>query len=369
MCKYSSYLLGSFLVSWLFSMVVIPLVMRYCNSRGILDQPNGRKVHKSGVPRLGGVCFLPSMLLALIVALLLIDNNSSDGKVVVSMWSCMFLVSLLIIYSVGLIDDFTGIDAKIKFVVQVVVAMTLPLCGLYINNLYGLFGIHELPMYIGMPLTVFIVVFVTNAMNLIDGIDGLCGSLSLLALTGFLYYFIADGLIVYGVLIVALMGTITAFLRFNLFGDAQKRNKIFMGDAGSLTLGFILGFLLIKCSMYNPQIMAHSSLDNMIVAATLLLVPCFDVVRVVVSRITHRCGIFMADKNHLHHKLLRTGMSQHRVLAVIVLISLFYLVLNITLAYVKVNFSIIIVLDIVLWMVGNAILNMIIRRHGDKPFV
>lgn len=369
MWKDLSYLLGSFVISWLCSMAIIPLVMRYCNSKGILDQPNGRKVHKSGVPRLGGVCFLPSMLLALMAALLLLDKNSSDGKMVVSLWSCMFLVSLLIIYSAGLIDDFTGINAKVKFVIQIVAATTLPVCGLYINNLYGLFGIHDIPAYIGMPLTVFIVVFITNAMNLIDGIDGLCGCLSLLALAGFLYSFIVDGLIVYGLLIAALMGTIVAFLRFNLFGDDRKQKKIFMGDAGSLTLGFILGFLMVKCSMYNPRIMLHSGSGSMIVATTLLLVPCFDVARVVISRISHHRGIFTADKNHLHHKLLRTGLNQHRVLVVILLMSLFYFVLNTVLSNVQVSFGAIIVIDIILWIAGNALLNTIISHRGDKPFV
>lgn len=349
-------------------MAVIPCVIRYCNSRGLLDRPGGRKVHKSGVPRLGGVCFLPSMLLALMVALLLLNHNATDSKVIVSLWSCEFLVSLLVIYTMGLIDDFTGVDAKIKFVVQIVAATVLPLCGLYINNLYGLFGVHELPAYIGMPLTVFVMVFIINAMNLIDGIDGLCGSLSLLAFAGFLYSFLVDGLIVYALLIAALMGTIVAFLRFNLFGDAQKRNKIFMGDAGSLTLGFILGFLMVKCSMYKPEIMGHSGPDNMIAATSLLLVPCFDVVRVALSRITHGRGIFTADKNHLHHKLLRTGLSQHSVLAAIVMAALFYFVLNVLLSGVGMNFSVVIVLDVVLWVVGNMVLNRVIHRKGNKPF-
>lgn len=362
------YIIGSFVVSWLCGMISIPLVIRFCNSRGILDQPNVRKVHKSGVPRLGGVCFVPSMLVAFVGALLLLNYNSPDGMVTANLWSCMFLVSLLLIYVTGLIDDLAGINAKAKFVVQIVAASVLPACSLYINNLYGFLGIYEIPAYIGVPLTILAMVFVNNAMNLIDGIDGLCGSLSLMVLAGFLYCFVAEGLTVYGLLIAALMGTLAAFLRYNLFGDERHHRKIFMGDSGSLTLGFILGFLMVKYSMHNPSVMPYNA-DHIMLATTLLLVPCFDVVRVVISRMAHRRGIFTADKNHIHHKLLRAGLGQHQALAVILLMAVFYFILNMVLSFATIYFSLIIVIDIVLWAIGNTVLNAVIRRHGGEPFV
>lgn len=351
------------------SMLLTKVVMRFCNERGIFDQPNARKVHKCGVPRLGGICFLPSMLVAFVGAILLLSHSSPNGVVIVNVWSCMFFVSLLIIYLTGVIDDLIGINAVAKFIMQIVAAAVLPFCGLYINNLYGFLGIGVVPGFIGIPLTIFIIVFITNAMNLIDGIDGLCGSISLLALAGFMFCFAADGIISYALLIAALMGTIVAFLYFNIFGDAAKKNKIFMGDAGSLTLGFILGFLMVKYSMYNQQAIFHSTTDHMMIATTLLLVPCFDVVRVIISRVTHHRGIFTADKNHLHHKLLRAGLSQHGALIAIVLLSLFYLVLNTLLSYMDVYFTFVIIIDIVLWAAGTALLNMIIRRNGQEPFV
>jgi UDP-GlcNAc:undecaprenyl-phosphate GlcNAc-1-phosphate transferase len=165
------------------------------------------------------------------------------------------LISLLIIYSTGIVDDLIGLDAKVKFATQIIAACILPFCGLYINNLYGLFGIHAIPYYIGFPLTILTIVFIDNAMNLIDGIDGLSASLSIIALAGFAYCFIHNGLIVYAILIAGLIGILVTYLYFNIWGDPNKNRKIFMGDSGSLTLGFILGFLFVKALRNDPRVM------------------------------------------------------------------------------------------------------------------
>ena len=141
------------------------------------------------------------------------------------MWSVGFILSLSIIYSVGIIDDLIGLNAKVKFVAQILAASIMPICGLQINDLYGLFGIYEIPSVVGIPLTILVFVFIDNALNLIDGIDGLATSLSIIALLGFFYCFIPYNLIAYEVMIAGLVGVLTVYLYYNMWGKVEKRNQ------------------------------------------------------------------------------------------------------------------------------------------------
>lgn len=360
------YIVGAFVVSLVCGFICIPVIIDICVKRKLYDTPDARKVHNGVVPRLGGISFLPSMLLAFLFGITLLINSYPNKHVELSLWSCYFFVSLTLIYCVGVADDLFGLGPKTKFVVQIIAASLLPLSYLYINNFYGLFGIYEIPYWVGAPLTVFIVVFINNAMNLIDGIDGLCGSLSLLALAGFLVCFVGEEMWYYSIFIAALMGVLSAFLYYNLFGKEEKRRKIFMGDTGSLTLGFILAFLLIKFSMDNPNFKPYRR-NSLLLSYTLLIVPVFDVCRVVLVRMCHRMPLFKADKNHIHHKLLRAGLSQHKALIVIVGLALFYIGFNLLLddyCY----FSVILLIDILIWTVFNVIVNRLIIKRGRAPF-
>ena len=167
-------------------------------------------------------------------------------------------------------------------------------------------GIHGVPYAVGLPLTVLAIVFIDNAVNLIDGIDGLAASLSIVAFAGFAYIFAVQGIWSYAILISGIIGVLLAFLYFNLFGDVSRNRKIFMGDAGSLTLGFILGVLCVKYSMNNDSVILLRRFD-FIVPFTLLVVPVFDAVRVSVVRISHGVSPFKADKRHIHHKAHACG--------------------------------------------------------------
>ena len=362
------YILGSFLLSAICGFISIPLIMDFCQKKGLYDLPDGRKIHKNAIPRLGGISFLPSMLLASVVMILVYNDHILESQIVLSSWTVGFFVSLLIIYTTGLVDDLIGLGAKAKFTAQTIAACIMPLSGLWINNLYGFCGIFEIPFYIGAPLTVFLVIFVCNAINLIDGIDGLSGGLAFIALGGFLVSFMREGMIAYSLLIAGLMGVLIPFLYFNLFGKAEKKRKIFMGDSGSLTLGFILGFLFVKFSMENPNV-KNFSLNSMMLAYTLLIVPLFDVVRVSLARIIHHTPIFNADKNHIHHKLMRSGFNQHQALGCILLMALFFIVINYLLAKAGLYFSVIVIIDIISWIAFNMLINMRIRSMGKPVFL
>jgi UDP-N-acetylmuramyl pentapeptide phosphotransferase/UDP-N-acetylglucosamine-1-phosphate transferase len=296
------------------------------------------------------------MLTAFLIVLMFTPIVESD-TLPVNIWSAVFLMGLVVIYVVGIVDDLVGLKATSKFLVQIATACLLPFVGLYINNLYGLFGIYEIPYWIGVPLTVFLIVFIDNAINLIDGIDGLAAGLSLLALAGFLVYFRYYGVYVYtySIIIAGMMGALTAFAYFNLFGKAERNTKIFMGDSGSLSLGFTLGFLATKVAVDNTNIWPTRP-EAIIVPLTLLFVPTADVVRVTLYRLRHHKPIFDADKNHIHHKLMRTGLSQHQTLVCILSLAVWYIVMN-GLLYMVLQPTFIVLIDIACYCIVNTCIN------------
>lgn len=211
------FILLAFVLSLIFGIVIIPQITSFCKKKNLYDLPNVRKVHSISIPRMGGTCFMPCMIVAALFSVLVYRITKSE-QLTMSLWSFMFLVSIILVYTVGLIDDIVGVAPRVKFLVQILAASLMPFSGLYINNLYGFMGIETIPFYIGAPLTVFVIVFVDNALNLIDGIDGLAGGLSVLSLIGFLYCFQREGLFVYSVLIAGLIGVVVSFLYYNLYG-------------------------------------------------------------------------------------------------------------------------------------------------------
>ncbi len=354
------YILAAFIISLCCGLFFTPAILSFCFKNNLYDIPNERKIHKKAIPRLGGISFFPSMLTAFIVVLMFMPTID-DHTLPISVWSVVFLLGLMIIYGTGIVDDLIGLDAVTKFITQIITASLLPLLGLYINNLYGLFGIYEIPYFIGFPLTVFVIVFIDNAINLIDGIDGLASGLSLIALAGFLVYFLQNDVFIntYCILVAGMIGALLAFSYFNLFGNIERKTKIFMGDSGSLSLGYILGFLAIKSMMDNTAIWSYHP-ESILVPFTLLFVPSADVVRVTLYRIYHKEPIFKADKNHIHHKLMRMGLTQHQTLVFILAMALGFIGLNYIL-HGMISSTEIIIIDVLLYTIVNLIINYKIK--------
>ena len=181
-----AYLAGIFLLSILLATVIIPRILFISYKKRLFDVPDSRKVHKTPIPRLGGLSFLPVILIALcsVTGIRYYTYHPVD-----MLWASdlfiqylFLIVGLTLLYLVGVADDLVGVGYRYKFVIQILAALLFPLSGLWINDLGGLLGLHEIPAYIGMPLTVFLTVYITNAINLIDGIDGLASGLSCIAL-------------------------------------------------------------------------------------------------------------------------------------------------------------------------------------------
>lgn len=359
--------IGALLLSLISGLIVIPKVIRYCTKHDLFDQYNARKLHKTAIPRLGGICFLPIAVLALAIVIVCLINGDATQTVSLNIWTLAFFWGQLTVYLLGFIDDIIGIKAKTKFVIQIIAASLLPFSGLYLHSLGGILGIYEIHWIIGSLLSIFIIVYICNAINLIDGIDGLAAGLSIIAFSGFLIMFMASGMIVYSALIASIIGVLTAYFRFNVFGSEQRQTKIFMGDAGSLSIGFTLAFLFLKASTLPSSNFLFGQ-ERLIMACSLLAVPVFDVVRVSICRIRHHVSIFTPDKNHIHHKLLRAGLNQHQALVAIISFAVLIIIVNALIVKIL-NPTIILSINIVIWLFFNHCINRSIKKLGRRTFL
>lgn len=320
------YPIVTFIVSLLCTWAAMPVLLHFCHERGLYDVPNARKVHTNNIPRLGGVLFAPALVLGMeaSVALMTITN---DPAMPISMSTCLLFGAVFMVFCIGLVDDLVGLDAKIKFTVQLIASMCMPLCNLYINNLYGFCGIHEISPFIGYPFTVFVSLLIINAINLIDGIDGLASGLSILTLGIFSFIFMRMDNVPFSLVTMGLLGSLVVFICFNLFGSLKRNRKTFMGDTGSLILGFTLAYLCIKYAMFNPAVMPSQPCP-ILISFTLVIVPVFDLVRVAFERIIRGKGIFTPDKTHIHHLFMKAGFSMHQALICILSLQAAFDILN-----------------------------------------
>lgn len=362
MFQYICPIMGAFVCSALSGGALIPSILNFCKRKHLYDEPNLRKVHKNPIPRLGGIIFLPSMVLASFIAILVMGE---EDKIMLSYWTLLFFLGLLIIYSVGIVDDLVGVSAMAKLMVQLVSACLIPMAGLYINNLYGLFGLHQIPCCVGYPLTIFVFMLICNAMNLIDGIDGLSASLAVLALMGFMCCFYKVGMYVYCVLVAGLTGVLLSFLYFNLFGKVEKNRKLFMGDSGSLTLGYVLAFLFVKVQMFRPDLVTHGNI-SIVLSYSVILIPTFDAVRVAFRRLRIGTSLFSPDKNHIHHKLMQAGLSQHATLLAILMMQVAFVVLNVTLVLFAFSNTFVLLVDVFVYTAFHLFLSRHIRQGRES---
>ena len=345
--------------------IIIPNILIISLRKRLFDVPDERKVHKRPIPRLGGVTFFPVILFSLCVftaVRLMTGHGPADTSTTDLVCEFLFLTGgLTLLYIVGIADDLIGVRYRKKFLVQIISAAMFPLSGLYINNFYGLFGIYLIPAEVGIPLTMLLVVFITNAINLIDGIDGLASGLSMVALLVFGVLFVHFRMWSYAMLAFVTVGVIIPFFSYNVFGSADLGRKIFMGDTGSLTLGYILSFFVIKYCMYEPDMLLTMKASPVLVSFSVLMVPCLDVIRVVLRRARNKRALFMPDKTHIHHKFLAMGFSPRRALVTIQLMSACFCAFTIV-AILYMNNTLVFVIDVVVWMLLNLWFDHVINR-------
>lgn len=354
-------LLSGFLFSVLFGMVIIPRILVISHKKRLYDVPDSRKVHTTPVPRLGGLSFFPVILMSMFLVIgfrLYFWDMDSSSLSFNMLYEYLFLfVGMTLLYLVG-------VGYRYKFAVQIVSALLLVLSGNWFGSLGGLFGVYSVPAWVGIPVTVFIVVYITNAINLIDGIDGLASGLCSIALSVLSVIFFIRMQYVYALLAICTLGVLMPFWCYNVFGNANRGHKLFMGDAGSLTLGYVISFLIIHLCVSN-QVSPELPNPYMVIAFSTVLVPLLDVIRVVLHRLRNHRNPFLPDKNHFHHKLLRTGMRVRMVMVTILCVSVFFIVLNVLLAM-KVNATYLLLLNLVLWSILHLTINRFITRHHKE---
>lgn len=361
-------LLVPFLIAILLGKIIIPYIMLITYRKRLFDPVDARKVHQSIIPRLGGVAFVPIQccLLAITVVLVYKTNFVNLGIVTWEVFPMfiMLICGLVILYIIGIADDLIGVSYKWKFVAQILVASLFPLAGLWINDLYGLLFLTYLPAWAGIPLTIFAVVLVINAVNLIDGLDGLCSGLvgvgCLVLGTLFAYY----QAWIHALLAFITTGILISFFYYNVFGASKRRRRIFMGDTGSMTLGYTMAFLTISFAMNNQSIKPFSE-GAIVVAFSTLIVPIFDVARVIFIRWYKGLPLFKADRSHLHHKLLRAGLSHKSAMMSIIGLSLFFCAFNIIMVQFISN-NVVVILDFALWFSFTLIFNYFVNKRNAK---
>ncbi len=327
------FIFSGFLTAVILARIIIPRILIISLRKRLFDTPDIRKVHKKPVSRLGGVSFFPAILFTVTFLIGVCDKTAWIPLVDIARhWiQILFLSSgLTLLFIIGIADDLIGVRYRQKFLVQLLAAMMLPLSGLYINDFYGLLGIHEISSFIGVPITLLLVVFITNAINLIDGIDGLASGLSMVALSVFGFLAVFNERWMSALLALTTVGVLLPFFFYNVFGNADRGRKIFMGDTGSLTLGYILSFLTVQYTMN-----------------------------------TYEDGIVMPDKTHIHHKFLAMGFTPRKAMISILCISFFFCLINIILVS-YIDNTILFLCDVAVWTLMNLYMDKIILRYNKS---
>jgi len=295
-------------------LAIIPLLRVAAIKLQLVDKPNARKAHSGQVPLVGGIAIWLAAMAALLV------SNPS--------WSALSGISFMLIAAtvlliIGVIDDKTDLRASLKLTIQIALAYYAFLNGIRIESLHGILGIYAIPVVAQYALTLIVITGVVNAFNLMDGIDGLAAGLALVSFVLFGWMALLTGQLILLYLFLSLIGALIGFMRFNL----SYKAKVFMGDAGSLFIGFIMvlsAISLIQSAQGTPDIRLVLS-----VVAGVLALPVLDSLRVYRRRAKNGYSPFRADRTHIHHLVLQLGIKHRLATPLILLVSGMLIVLSI----------------------------------------
>jgi len=335
----NSYILYSFMSALLISYLAIPKLIHFAQKLELLDNGGDRASHQGSTPFFGGIAIFTG-----VVCSLLFWSDIENIQFI--------LVSVFIVFIVGLIDDLRQITAFKKLIGQIIATLILIFFGdLQIESMHGVLGVYDLPFWASLPFTIFVVIVITNGFNLIDGIDGLAGGIGLISSLSFGGIALIMEQTDMALIAFTLSGALVGFLKFNTFPA-----RIFMGDTGSLVVGMILAVLAINCIKYGLVTETHS-LPHIgpLLAISLLAIPLFDSLRVFVVRAIKRTGTLTAARDHVHHALIDLGAghkyTSFLLYIVAVIIILFTYVLLIFNLNVNVSIAMLAVFSFLLWLI------------------
>ncbi len=288
------------IVSFIIGLALMPIVLKIAREKHFVVKPNKRMSHTGEIPNIGGIdiCF------SFLISYLLFEYN-------VLQEAQFLLIGAVIIVLVGFIDDILDLTPTAKLLGEILAGVSLiGFADIRLSHLHNFLGIGEINIVWSFLISFFVLIVIVNALNLVDGVDGLASGLGILYCLCFALYFQFSDIIGWAVLAYSMVGSLGVFFFYNVFGKSKR--KIFMGDSGALLLGYILTAFVFKFCEINAY---HEVPANMhctaapAVAICLLSVPLFDTLRVMFTRIMQHKSPFHPDKNHVHHLLLCTGLN------------------------------------------------------------
>lgn len=306
----------SALTAFFFGFLVTPIVIFFFKKNNVLEAPGGRKIHNGFIPSMGGIAIIIATFIGLATWL------SLDQIAFVR----YMLIALALMFTLGLRDDLVELSALQKLAGQCVAAfLVVVMADIRLTGFYGFFGIYEIPLFISYTISILTIIVLTNSFNLIDGLDGLAGTVSIVTL-GFLgWWFMTSGLFPYGIIALTMVGAIISFMLYN-----WHPAKIFMGDTGSLSIGFLISVMLILFIDYNGTMFEMQGFKFNAPIATgiaLFIVPIYDTARIFIKRSRNGKSPLSPDKSHVHHFLLRIGFNHDKVVYILGAVKLIFIAL------------------------------------------
>lgn len=293
-------------VHWLFAKV-----LRLAKQRGVMDNPGERKLQSSPVPVLGGIAVFWGLFFGLL-CYLATDFLFGTAGVSVDYSIIPVLLGACILLYIGALDDIIGLSPVVRLIVETIAMLGLIFAsGMCVDSFHGLWGVYEIPWIIAVPLTVFAGVGIINAYNMVDGVNGLSSGLCILSSSALGFLFVHQSNISNAVLAFCFAAALFPFFIHNVFG---RRSKMFIGDAGTMVMGFLFSwFTICTLSGHNEAVIGLAEQGNEVCLVSVMLslasVPVFDALRVMVMRMLKGTSPFKADKTHLHHMFIAAGVS------------------------------------------------------------
>jgi len=328
---------------------LIPSIVKMANIKSLYAEPNGRTSHPESVPTLGGIAIFIGFFITYL--LFLYPQPGFHFQYIIA--------ASLLIFFVGFKDDIVGISPFKKFFGQLVAAwIVISFGSIRITNMHGFFGLMEIDPALSYMITIIAILGITNCFNLTDGVDGLCAGLAIVASLAFGAWFYYTQDYNWLILCIALTGSLSAFFYFNVFG---RKNKIFMGDTGSLITGFIISLIAIRFNETTGDPASASFIQAApAVAIGIIMIPLFDTLRVMATRMIHITSPFLPDKTHIHHYLLQLGFTHFQTTLILVGTSLVFIMISSLLS----NRSVLLLLLVL--MTTGFLLTLIVITYANK---
>ncbi|WP_299160548.1 MraY family glycosyltransferase [uncultured Eudoraea sp.] len=309
---------------------IIPVIIHTVRSKNLMDEPGDRSAHSTKTPTLGGVGMFVAFAVSLILFGILAGLERPDLVKLLS----LVLATIILIF-LGIKDDLIALAARKKFLGQLIsTGIVIFLTDVRITSFEGLLGIGELPYLVSVLFTVFVFILVINSFNLIDGIDGLAGTISIITSLSFGLFFLLNRDFLMVLVSFSLIGAIGAFLRYNLSGT----RKLFMGDSGSMVIGYLLAYQGIRFLELNLSASSTFTISNgPILLLAILSFPLLDTLRIFIIRARERRSPFDADQNHIHHRLLERGLSHKQATILLAIVNILVIELAVLLKDLEIN--------------------------------